>query len=233
MMEGLLLRFRKYTERIDALSLRERGIVFVMIMVVLYAIAANFLFPPLYGEQDRLKKQIASKRSQIGAFETQIQEALAKAAVDPDAPNRARLAELQARIKALDESMAAVTSRLVSPKEMARVVEQILAKNRRLEVVRIESLPAAPLRPAETEPQAAAAKGPKAPEAGELLVYRHGMHVEFRGEYMDILRYLRALEELPWKVFWGQVTLRVEKYPVSRVSLRIYTLSTSKGWIGI
>jgi hypothetical protein len=29
------------------------------------------------------------------------------------------------------------------------------------------------------------------------------------------------------------VTLQTEKYPVSRVSLLIYTLSTHQGWIGL
>ena len=140
MMDQLQALFKKYADRINGLALRERGIIFVAILVVLYGIAANFLFPPLNVEQGRLKKQLTDKRAQIQGFEGQIQAALAKSVVDPDAPNRAKRAQLEAQLKALDESLAKVTARLVPPKEMTRMVEQILLKNRRLEVIRIESL---------------------------------------------------------------------------------------------
>lgn len=208
--------FKKYTDRINDLALRERGIIFVAILVVFYAVAANFLFPPLTTEQKKLQKQLVEKRAQIQAFEGQIQAALAKSAHDPDAPNRAKLAQLETQLKALDQSLALVTARLVPPKEMARMVEQILLKNRRLEVVRVQSLPPEPLQ-----------------NLGGLTAYRQGMRIELKGNYLDILNYLRELEALPWKMFWGQLSLKVEKYPISHVSLQIYTLSTRQGWIAI
>jgi len=213
--------FRKYVDRVNNLSLRERGIIFVAILVVLYGIAANLLFPPLYAEQSRIQKQLTSKRSQIQAFEQQIQTALTRAAHDPDAANRAKREQLEARHKELDASLAAVTSHLVSPKEMARMVEQILLKNRSLEVVRIESLAPVPLRQAD---------GAAIPSTG-LDAYRHGMRIEIRGNYLDVLRYLKELEALPWKMFWGHINLKVEQYPTSHVALEVYTLSTEQGWI--
>lgn len=224
MIEQLRALFKKYTDRINALALRERGIIFVAILVVFYGIAANVLFPPLNVEQGRLKKQLTDKRAQIQGFEGQIQAALAKSVVDPDAPNRAKRAQLEAQLKALDESLATVTARLVPPREMTRMVEQVLLKNRRLEVVLLKSLPPEPL-----QQLASAATG----GGSGLTAYRQGMHIEFRGNYLDILAYLRELEALPWKMFWGQVSLKVEQYPTSYVTLRIYTLSTQSGWIAL
>jgi MSHA biogenesis protein MshJ len=104
---------------------------------------------------------------------------------------------------------------------MARLIEQMLLKNRGLQVMRVESIPAAPLLEGGTE------------GATDTMVYKHGMHIEIKGGYLDILRYLKSLEALPWKVFWGKVTLKTEKYPDSRVSLLIYTLSTHEAWIGL
>lgn len=229
MIGNMRTLLRKYTDRIDSLSLRERGIIFIAILVVVYSVAANILFPPLNAEQARLKKDLAAKRTQIQAFETQIQSALAKSAEDPDAANRARLAELEKQLKSTEETLGAITSRLVPPKEMTRMVEQILARNRRLEVVRLESLPAEPLRPVGDESRQTSAKAP----AKILSAYRQGMRIELRGEYLDVLAYLRELEELPWKVFWGQISLQTEQYPVSRVVLHIYTLSTREGVLAI
>lgn len=222
-MDQLRTLFKKYADRVNGLAPRERGIVFVAILVVLYSAAANLLFPPLNAEQTRLKKQLADKRVQVQTFDAQIQAALAKSAVDPDAPNRAKRAQLEAQLKTIEADLATVTARLVSPKEMAPMVEQILLKNRRLELVRVESLPPEPL-----QKLAAVAGG-----GSGLTAYRHGMHLELRGNYLDILAYLKDLEALPWKVFWGQLNLKVEKHPTSYVTLRIYTLSTQAGWIAI
>src|SRR3989344_1791489 len=223
MMDQLRALFKKYTDRVNGLALRERGIIFVAILVVLYGTAANLLFPPLNAEQTRLKKQLADKRVQIQTFDTQIQAALAKSAVDPDAPNRAKRVQLEAQLKTIEASLATVTARLVSPKEMGPMVEQILLKNRRLEIVRVESLPPEPL-----QKLAAVAGG-----GSGLTAYRHGMRIELRGNYLDILAYLKDLEALPWKMFWGQMNLKVEQYPTSHVILRVYTLSTQAGWLAI
>lgn len=222
-MDQIRALFKKFTDRINGLAPRERGIVFVAILVGLYSVAANVLFPPLNAEQTRLKKQLADKRVQIQTFDAQIQGALAKSAVDPDAPNRAKHAQLEAQLKTIEADLTTVTARLVSPKEMAPMVEQILLKNRRLEVIRVESLPPEPL-----QKLAAAAGG-----GSSLTAYRHGMRLELRGNYLDILTYLKDLEALPWKVFWGQLSLKVEQHPTSHVTLRIYTLSTQAGWIAI
>jgi MSHA biogenesis protein MshJ len=223
MIEKFRLEFKKYTDRVDSLSLRERAIVFVAILVALYSLAANLLFPPLTVQQKTLTQQLAAKRQQIQATETQIQTVLTRSTHDPDAANRAKLAELESRLRSLDQSLATATARLVPPREMARMVEQIVLRNRNLTLARIESLPAEPL-------QLPVSGG--LPAAG-AMVYRHGMHIELRGGYLDILAYLRELENLPWKLFWGQVTLQTEQYPVSRLVLRVYTLSTREGWIGI
>lgn len=229
-MDKLRALYKKYAERIDNLSLRERGIIFVAVLVVVYGVAANLLFPPLYAEQARLKKQLTDKRAQIQAFDGQIQAALARSAHDPDAANRVKRDQLEAQLKALDASLAAVTSRLVSPREMARVIEQILLKNRRLELVRIESLAPMPLQPS----NGAAGPGEPAPApAAGFHAYRHGMRLEIRGNYLDVLAYLKELEALPWKVFWGQISMKVGQYPTSHVTLEIYTLSTERGWISL
>jgi MSHA biogenesis protein MshJ len=122
----------------------------------------------------------------------------------------------------MDAELVRVTAGLVPPKEMARLIEQMLLKNRGLQVMKVESIPATALL-----------EGGNANGIAGTMVYKHGMQIELKGGYLDILRYLKSLEALPWKVFWGKVTLKTEKYPDSRVSLLIYTLSTHEAWIGL
>jgi MSHA biogenesis protein MshJ len=217
--DDLKKQFLDFANRIDAMSLRERAMIFITLLVALYFLAVNVLFGPLNVERDRLQQQVNQKRQETQALELQVQ-ALVGTGEHPDAAKRKKLEALRENLKTMDTDLVRVTAGLVPPKEMTRLIEQMLLKNRGLQVMRVESIPATPLL-----------------EGGSgvtgTMVYKHGMHVEVKGGYLEILRYLKSLEALPWKVFWGKATLKTEKYPDSRASLVIYTLSTHEAWIGL
>jgi MSHA biogenesis protein MshJ len=228
MMDQIKQRLKPLLDRIDALALRERGLLFVGVLAILYFVAANLVFVPMNAEKTRLETQLKSKHNEIRALEAQITAMATGDTPGAGSEKKEKLTALQERLRVLDETLGKVTSGLVSPKEMTRLVEQVLLKSKRLEIVKLESLPPAPL--------VGAGQGGNSPAASEPaagMVYKHGMRIELKGSYLDILSYLRALEGLPWKVFWGQATLQTEKYPVSHITLLIYTLSTREGWIAL
>ena len=224
MMDKLKVQAAVVRDRIDALSLRERAMVFIAVMVVLYLVAANLIFGPLRAEQGRVQQDLKAKRDQIQAVETQVQALVSTTGGDVNSQNRAKIAALQKQLQDLDAEMDSMTSGVVPPKEMAKLVERMLAQSRGLELVKLESLSPAPL---------SENKSATAPIGTEVQIYKHGMRVQLRGRYLDIVSYLKALEALPWKVFWGEVVLETEKYPSSKVTLVIYTLSRHPGWIGV
>lgn len=220
--DDLKKQFQGLTNRIDAMSIRERGMIFITILVAVYFLAVNVLFGPLNTQKDRLQQQVDLKRQETQALEAQVQAMALTGGEGPETAKRKKLESLRENLKTMDTELVRATAGLVSPKEMARLIEQMLLKNRGLQVMRVESIPATSLL---EEGASGAASG--------VMVYKHGMHIEIKGGYLDILRYLKSLEALPWKVFWGKVTLKTEKYPDSRVSLLIYTLSTHEAWIGL
>lgn len=226
MNKELQIRLRVLAERVDTLSLRERALTFIAVMVVLYLVAVNVVFGPLRAEQARLEADVKAKREQIHAADRQVESIAGGSAKDVNGENRARAESLRHRLRELDAQTDEMTAGVVSPQEMAKLVEQMLTRNRGLELVKLENLPAMPV--GQDAPRAGASSTP-----ADVVVYRHGMRVEFRGRYFEIVEYLKALEGLPWKVFWGEVTLETEKYPLSKVSLVIYTLSRHPGWIGV
>ncbi len=220
--EDLKKQLQGLAGRIDAMSIRERALIFITILVALYFLAVNVLFGPLNVEKDRLQQQVNLKRQETQALEAQIQTMAVTGGEGPEAAKRKKLEALRENLKTMDSELVRVTAGLVPPKEMARLIEQMLLKNHGLQVIRVESIPASPLLE----------EGGSAPASG-AMVYKHGMNIEIKGGYLDVLRYLKSLEALPWKVFWGKVTLKTEKYPNSRVTLLIYTLSTHEAWIGL
>ncbi|MCR4346840.1 MAG: hypothetical protein NUV55_06530 [Sulfuricaulis sp.] len=220
--DDLKKQFQGLTNRIDAMSIRERGMIFITILVAVYFLAVNILFGPLNTQKDRLQQQVDLKRQETQALEAQVQAMALTGGEGPETAKRKKLESLRENLKTMDTELVRVTAGLVPPKEMTRLIEQMLLKNRGLQVMRVESIPATSLL---EEGASGTASG--------VMVYKHGMHIEIKGGYLDILRYLKSLEALPWKVFWGKVTLKTEKYPDSRVSLLIYTLSTHEAWIGL
>jgi MSHA biogenesis protein MshJ len=225
-MPPLLTRF---IGRIDALTLRERAILFVGVLAALFLLASNVVFSTLFKERARLSQELTVKGDQTRALQTQIETIVAERGRDPNEVNRARIAELKTLLREREGGLSMALHGVVSPREMVRMMEQVLSRNRALTVVSIENLPAVPLQedgsvvPAGTKPEKDAAAG----------MYKHGLRIVLDGQYPDILHYLRSLESLPWKVLWGEVRLQTEHYPVSRVTLVIYTLSLDAAWIGV
>lgn len=212
---------KQWAERIDERSLRERGLLFLSVMVAIYVAASSLLFAPLHKEQVLLEQQLKDKRAEVDVFNTKIQGYVAQAG-QGEKDQRARLQALQAQLRGLDNSVGQMNKRLVPPKEMAHLVEEVLRSHRELQLLKIESLPANPLT------DKVASK-----ELGEGTIYKHGMRIQFRGGYGDIVRYLRELESLPWRMYWGEISLVSDQYPQSTVTLTLYTLSLDEAWIGV
>ncbi len=233
MMEALRPRLRAIGDRIDAMSLRERAIIFVALLAGVFVAADQLVLKPLSLERERVQRQLKTKQEQTQSYERQLQVMLT-GTDDPNSPVAQKILALQQQLSTLDDILSKSTGGLVSPRDMAKLVEEILSRHRQLTVVRLESLTPEPIQEAgAAAPTGSAAAPPTHASGGESGLYKHGMRIVVKGTYHDLLAYLRTLEGLHWKVFWGKVTLEAEDYPVSQLTLELYTLSTHKGWIGL
>ncbi|MEK7734247.1 MAG: hypothetical protein AAB329_02270, partial [Pseudomonadota bacterium] len=61
MMETLRLRLRAIGERIDAMTLRERAIIFLTVLVAVYLAADQLALKPMAVERERLQRQLPTK----------------------------------------------------------------------------------------------------------------------------------------------------------------------------
>lgn len=242
-MKKFGFQLKKYQDWFDQRTPRERGMIVAAALVVVVFVLYNLLVAPQRAEQARLQEQAKMLKEQTEAIRKQVADVQKSYGQNEGEGGQAHIDALRKKLAAMDPALADVTRSLVSPKEMASLVEQVLRQNRALEVISVESLPVTPLIQPAASADAAASAGPAtdsgagqadaAPSVEDGGFYKHGMVIEVRGRYADIVGYLRSLENLPWKVFWGQVTLVAEDYPKSRVRLVIYTLSLKQKWIGI
>ncbi|MDA1207911.1 MAG: MSHA biogenesis protein MshJ, partial [Proteobacteria bacterium] len=57
---------------------------------------------------------------------------------------------------------------------------------------------------------------------------KHGIELTLQGSYLDVLRYLAAIENIGVRFFWERVEYQVEQYPLGEVSIEVFTLSTQE-----
>jgi MSHA biogenesis protein MshJ len=233
-MMQLKPQWQHLADRVDAMSLRERILIFLAAALVLITLANTLLIKPLLTRQRAMSQQIVLTQAQTSALQAQIQTMVKAGGTDPDAALRARMAELQAKSAESDKALRDIQSGLVSPQQMPTLLEDILQRNRALRLVSLKTLPiqdlAATLSSGDTK---SPGKQTQEGTASELAVFKQGVEITVEGNYLDLLRYLTAMESSPWRMFWGNAELSVNKYPEATLTLRLYTLSLDKAWLAI
>jgi len=120
MMETLRPRLRAIGDRIDAMSLRERAIIFVALLAGVYLTADQMVLKPLGIERDRMQLQLKTRHEQIQSYERQLQVMLT-GTDDPGSPVAQKILALQQQLSTLDDILSKSTGGLVSPRDMARL----------------------------------------------------------------------------------------------------------------
>jgi MSHA biogenesis protein MshJ len=222
-------RLKILAARVDALTLRERAMLFAAaaasIVFLLYALFLN----PLLARQALLRAQVTQQQGTIGGIDREITQRLQVYGVDPDAAARSRLAALAAESAQLSNGLRTMQNGLVAPERIAPLLETILKANGRLQLVSMKTLPATAV--SEGAVRALAQPAGAAPAPASALLYRHGVELTVRGNYLDMVNYMDALEAMPTRLLWGRAGLEVEEYPTARLTLTLYTLSLDRKWI--
>ena len=229
-------RVLQLAARMDVLSLRERGMVFGATVAVLAFAGHTFVLAPQDAKQAALRSQIDQQQAASAAIDGEITARVEGSRIDPDAQSRARLNTMQQEMGLLGSQLLALEHGLVPPERMGPLVDGILRANGRLKLVSMRTLPAEPLAAPGTAPAAAAAPalnaGAAPAAASDIpLLYRHGVEVTVRGNYLDMVDYMSALDAMPTRMFWGRARLDVETYPGARLTLTLHTLSLDRQWM--
>ena len=217
-------KIKSLLDKFDALNERERISVVLLTAVAIIIIFTEFVFSPINQKYALAEKQISSLTTKTKQLENQIVILKSKKALDPGFQEKQKIRLLDEQIVQINEQLKEKMRGLIEPKQMAKVLEVVLAQNTNLQLQRVQSLGAKPLSPL---------KAKEGEEAQSLGIYKHGLQIEFKGSYLSTLKYLKALDELPWNFYWDILELNVEKYPVSKIVITVHTLSFNEGWIGV
>jgi MSHA biogenesis protein MshJ len=210
---------RTGVKRLDAMSLRERVLVFLAAAAAVVFIADAALLQPILQRQKVNSTRNQQQQDEIRAMQAQLQAFAQARSSGATSAKRQRLEKRKAELAALDRQLGGRQSELVTPERMTHMLSEILRRNPDVELVSLRSLPATGLTQVPTSGGGAAA------------LYRHGVEVTVSGTYFKMLGYLAELERNPAKIFWGGLDLRTSDYPRVTLKVTLYTLSPDKTWL--
>ncbi len=210
-------RLQQWSERIDALDLRERILLLAATVVVLFLLVDSLGLQPALKAQQLAEQRIEDLELKLSTLHQHANLFNAKSDHNPLASRYQSRDRLTAQLAELDSRITGQLGALLEPSQAAEVLEQVLAVHRRL---KLKSLQAS----SESLTEVALHSDGDASGLG-----RYQLEMVVEGAYLDILQYLQDLETMPWKFFWQTVDFRTTEHPRAETRLRLYTLGAHHG----
>jgi MSHA biogenesis protein MshJ len=224
------LRLAALVERFDAMEVRRRGMLSALALVLLSAAWQALLMDPLAARRQRAEQRLEQARKQFG----QIEMLGASLHSDPLLAAAERNRALHTRLAMLDGQLQADARGYASPQQVTVLLRDLLAAQHGLTLVSLANLPPRSLTAAPAVPGApTAADAPATAEADQGGPYLHPVELVVEGSYGDILAYLRALEGMPWQIYWQRLELQALDFPSNRARIVVGALSLSRQWISL
>jgi MSHA biogenesis protein MshJ len=222
-LDTAITRIRPFVERLDALSLRERGLVFGAGVVIVYVAWQGLLMDPLAHRAKAAEQRLTEARHKMDV----IAEVGAASTQDPAMMAAVRNRALEVRLLALDSELRTAAQGYVAPEHMTEMLRELLADQKSLRLVSLANLPVESLSQA---PGAAPDAPIAADDHGPFL---HPVEMVVEGDFASVVGYLRSLEAMPWRLHWTRLELVAGDYPTNRVRIVIGALSLSRDWMTV
>jgi len=227
-MHDLVLQ---YKDKYEALSLREQILVLFSVLVLMGLIWFMFIYEPLYLSTKSASSGLVPLKSNITKLIAQKKQLESRRDSDPHLEIKKRITLVANELEKLNKELDEKFHGLITPRKMARVLESVLKQQSSLKLVSVQSLQSEPL--IEKQENGEGAESEEAIDESKVEVFRHGMQIEFEGNYLSALKYLETLESLQWEFYWDGVVLDVTDYPKARIVITVHTLSLRDYWIGV
>ena len=170
--------------RINALTLRERAIMFISLAAALVAATDALVLSPRLAEQKALAQQLRQQSSDVDALRAQV--AGPALADTPQARLARELLQLRTRLAELDTEIQRRAGSGASAMRLPTLLERVLRRHDRLTLVRLATLTT-----------------PATPKPGALPL--QGVEIVLRGPYPDLVRYVAEAEQAMPGLRWGEL----------------------------
>jgi len=211
-----LLNLNSLALTFNQFSLRERAMVFAAIIVCFIGGLYLWVVEPFVIDSMKQHEQLQSIQREQSLVKLQIEQVHSAQEAGIQQKNNDEIIRLQQELQSLDNALAKPITQFVDPKMMPSLLYQVLAQSKTLKV-NIEHLKSLPVEPFYTELELQ--------NEQNASIYKHILEVKLTGDYDDIYEYLGRLQALETSFYWHTLLYEVKQFPLTNVTLQIYTLS--------
>jgi len=255
-----------YAKKFEAFSVRERLMVILAIIAVVYVLFDFTVLSPLKVEKSQVSASVEKWKMKIADINQQVRAITATFNEVKSSNVDHEVAALKNKLNASNKRMESLIYSFVRPQQMADVLRNLLQQEQGLKLMRLQSQRVQPLLAYKPPLESEVNVSDQSEEVQQLLdsyrnqlikerqgnldtgelsskesgrvqtppdIFRHGIEIEFYGDFKSTVSYLEAVEALPWRFYWEEVSYTVEEYPRALVKVIIYTLSLDRGWIDV
>jgi len=197
---------------VNARTQRERILLLITGGALVVSVIYSLLIAPINQEIASIQEEKSSLTQQYEATHNQLlalQGAANKGGLVKSTTER-QLEELLAK---KNESLAKFKNKIIPPTRIPYLLESMLRDLSNLKLVSMETIERVPFNEN------------KDPNESSAL-YKHRVKITFTGEYLNMLRYLKRVEKLPFPIGWESLEYKITQFPQARIVLTIYMLSS-------
>lgn len=223
--------FSTLSQKWVVLSKRDRMMLFGVGLFAIAGLVDTYLTNPVRVEANtsreelqRIAQETSNKKQELAKLKSNTEQRVS--------PVRQQMASLQQEIDTQKVLISEVGGMMVSPAESVEILKKLLLKHKDVQVVAFETL--APESFLQKHIASAADKQDiSVPTPANLEgVYQHSIRLQLSGSYPALMQYVADLKKLSNQIAWESAELKA-KYPVSELTLVLYTLSSERVWMGI
>lgn len=229
-------QLKKWQELIDARVMRERALIFMCMLAAVFMLWNFVIQAPFDKKRQELEGKIAASETEQRNLQTQIAAVTQSLLNDPTRTKKAQITQLESDIANVDSQLQSVSQRLIKAEQLPLALQDVLSKAARITLIEVTTMPAMELQLtqlSDTAQNASQSNSKGQSEPQNAGVYMHAVELKLAGNYTEVLQLLRSLEQLPWRFYWQTLDYKVVRYPNAEIILRVYTLSSEEGLLGV
>ncbi len=223
-------QWQVYSEKLEAVTLRERLLVLLCGLAIIYMLAELLWLGPQQASLTQQRARLEQLTEQVNTNQQAVAQLQTSLSSDPDAPKKREIQHLQRQLDDIDKRLGDLSVGLVRSDQLATTLENMVVETGQLKLIKLETLPVTRLQLQLPQQVSDTSEQEEGSAAG---VYKHTTAIVVEGSYFQVLKYLEALEGLEWRFYWESLSYSVKRYPNAQVEIQVYTLTTEEGLFGV
>jgi len=214
------LKVNELRDRYEARPRAEKGIMLAVAIMLIFWLYMIAVADPVAESINALDQQIVTAQGRLASLQARQLQARQAGENDPNLFVREQLEVLVAAEVLARQQLEEINGSVISATTMNRLLSEVLGAHDGLRLVRLENRPAERL------------VGNALSETAQVM-FRHGLVLEFEGDYLSLLQYLVYLEGLSENFFWESLSVTPGEWPASAIRVELSALSPEESFVGI